>query len=106
MFSVTKTGTWTRPLWTAIVRPTNSGGIEHERAHVFIIVRSSLPSAASFFASFGSINGPFFSDLLILLPYFLLASWRLRTINLVVVLRRRVLYPKVFWPHGVRGAAP
>src|SRR6185437_603959 len=54
MFSVTNTGTWTLPLWTAIVRPTNSGLIVLARAHVLMMVRSSAPSAAIFFASLKS----------------------------------------------------
>src|ERR1700760_4710613 len=48
-----------------MVRPTNSGGMVEARAQVLMIVRSSLPRAATFFASLKSMYGPFFSERLI-----------------------------------------
>ena len=36
MFSLTSTGTWTLPLWTAMVKPTISGRIIERRDQVLI----------------------------------------------------------------------
>src|SRR5690606_21412902 len=87
-----------------MVFPTKSGEIVLLRAQVLMMVRSSLARAITFFSSFGSINGPFLSDLLI--DYFLLLACRPRTINLLVDLRLRVLKPSVGCPQGVRGLRP
>src|SRR3954463_12479439 len=38
--------------------------------------------------------------------YLLFPAWRERTMNWLVLLRRRVLKPRVFWPQGVLGAEP
>src|SRR5438552_225213 len=85
MFSVTNTGTWTLPLWTAIVRPTKSGVIVLARAQVLMMVRSSLPSAATFLASLKSMNGPFFSERLMTLLLVLIA-YQLHTQHLLACL--------------------
>jgi len=53
-----------RPSWTAIVRPTISGMIIEDRAHVRITSREPLRRIApTFFISFGSTYGPFLIDL-------------------------------------------
>ena len=53
-----------RPSWTAIVRPTISGMIIEDRAHVRITLREPLwRIAPTFFISFGSTYGPFLIDL-------------------------------------------
>ena len=64
MFSVMRIGINLRPSWTAIVRPTISGMIIEERAHVRITLREPLwRIAPTFFISFGSTYGPFLVDL-------------------------------------------
>src|ERR1700690_3816958 len=53
------------PLWTASVCPMNSGVIVERRDHVrttFFSLFSFI--AATFFVRWSSVNGPFFSDLL------------------------------------------
>src|SRR5579884_1663747 len=87
-----------------MVLPTNSGGIVLDRAQVLTIVLSLAPKASTFLASLKSTNGPFLSERLI--PYLLFPSLRPLTINLLVLFRLLVLYPRVFCPHGVFGAAP
>ena len=64
MFSVMRIGINLRPSWTAIVRPTISGMIIEDRAHVRITLREPLwRIAPTFFISFGSTYGPFLVDL-------------------------------------------
>src|SRR3989344_5977687 len=60
--SVTKTGTWTLPLWTPKVKPIISGIIVQSLAHVLIIVLSPALNLPTFFNSFSSTYGPFLSD--------------------------------------------
>src|SRR5215469_4422385 len=56
------------PLWTASVCPTNSGRMVDRRDHVRTTFFSFLSfMSATFLARWSSVNGPFFSDLLILL---------------------------------------
>src|SRR5437867_8378268 len=54
---------------------------------------------STFFCRWASIKGPFFSERAI---YFVLRL----TMNLEVLLLRRVLYPFVGWPHGLTGWRP
>jgi hypothetical protein len=66
MFSVMYTGINFLPLWTASVCPMNSGTMVERRDHVrttFFSLFSFI--TATFFARWSSVNGPFFSDLLI-----------------------------------------
>src|SRR5271165_6283170 len=65
MFSVTYTGMNFLPLWTASVCPTNSGRMVERRDHVRTTFFSFL--SATFLARWSSVNGPFLSDLLMLL---------------------------------------
>lgn len=58
--SVAKTSIKFLPLCTAKTLPTISGDISEARDQVLIGVLSLMPKAATFFKSFGSINGPFF----------------------------------------------
>src|SRR5688572_18363264 len=67
MFSTTMTGVCWRPLWTPIVNPTISGVMTEARDHVLMTVLSPAFSLETFSMSLGSVNGPFFSDRLILL---------------------------------------
>src|SRR3989344_2787758 len=60
--SVTKTGTWTLPLWTPKVKPIISGIIVQSLAQVLIMVLSPTLSLPTFFNSFSSTYGPFLSD--------------------------------------------
>ena len=54
MFSVMNMGTWRRPSWTAIVRPSMSGIIIEALDHVWMMTLLLLRLAAStFLASFG-----------------------------------------------------
>src|SRR5205085_12702678 len=99
MFSVTYTGMNFFPLCTAIVCPTISGTTVERRDHVLMTFFSFARFSDSSFSSSGvSTNGPFFNERLIS-PYFVL-RW---TMKRSVVLRVRVLYPLVGWPHGVTG---
>src|SRR3954469_10382018 len=111
MFSVTYTGMNFFPLCTAIVCPTISGTTVDRRDQVLMTFFSLFRFIASSFSRSGvSTNGPFFSDLLMTLlsggprgqPYLVL-RW---TMKRSVVLRCRVLYPLVGWPHGVTGCRP
>src|SRR5690606_40487395 len=61
MFSLISTGTWLRPLWTAIVKPTISGRIIERRDQV-LIGFLVLPAASTFLIRLWSTNGPFFSE--------------------------------------------
>src|SRR5690349_24948383 len=90
------------PLCTARVWPMKSGRMVERRDQV----RSTFFSFLAFmFATFtlrcSSVNGPFFSDLL--MCYFLAF---LLTIHLSVRLLLRVLNPRVGWPQGVTGCRP
>jgi hypothetical protein len=68
MFSVTKTGTNLRPLWTANVNPTNSGSTVERRDQVLITFLSLAALAVStFLKRWSSQKGPFFNDLATLL---------------------------------------
>src|SRR6185295_757253 len=111
MFSVTYTGTNLLPLCTAIVCPTISGRIVERRDHVRIARLSALFSIARIFSSrCPSTNGPFLTERPIAPCSCVFASSRYllrrRTINLLVRLLRRVLYPFVGTPHGVTGWRP
>src|SRR5512143_185968 len=71
MFSCTYTGMNLFPLCTAKVCPTNSGGMVQARAQVLITrFWLTLFNASTFWKSFPLMNGPFFSDRVILLPSF------------------------------------
>ena len=110
MFSVTYTGTNLLPLCTAIVCPTISGRIVERRDHVRIARFSALFSIARTFSSrCESTNGPFLTERPISPCSCVFANshyFRRRTINLLVRLLRRVLYPFVGTPHGVTGWRP
>src|SRR5580700_5540637 len=68
IFSVTYTGINFLPLWTASVCPTNSGRMVERRDHVRTTFFSFLSfMSETFLARWSSVNGPFLSDLLILL---------------------------------------
>ena len=98
MFSVTKTGTKSFPLWTWKVIPTNYG-VSIERRdqvrmtcfepdfNVFSILRCRL----------GSTNGPFFSERAI---YFFPRRLTMYFCDLRFL---RVLWPFVGTPQGVQG---
>src|SRR5512137_813734 len=63
MFSLMYTGTCCLPLWTAIVRPMNSGRMVERRDQVLIGFLSRVACAVSiFFCRWPSTNGPFFSE--------------------------------------------
>src|SRR5512145_2276879 len=63
MFSLMYTGTCCLPLWTAIVRPMNSGRMVERRDQVLIGFLSRVACAVStFFCRCPSTNGPFFSE--------------------------------------------
>src|SRR5690554_8178112 len=63
MSSVTYTGTCCLPLWTAMVKPTNSGKIVERRDQVLIGRLSFASRAAStFFNRCRSMKGPFFKE--------------------------------------------
>src|SRR5262245_25728920 len=112
------------PLCTAIVWPTISGTTVERRDHVFTTFFSFARFIPSIFSrSDVSTNGPFFNERLIsrFLPALGSGLWALGcakpkaksrepnhfglrcTMNRLVSLRRRVLYPFVGWPHGVTG---
>ena len=64
--SVTNTGVCWRPLWTPKVWPTKSGEITQLRLQVLIgFFCPTASSAATFFATRGSTNGPLDDDLVI-----------------------------------------
>src|ERR1700730_15035293 len=101
MFSEMYTGTNFRPLCTAIVWPTISGVTVERRDQVLMTFFSrSRFIVSTFFARWSSTKGPFFSERAI---YFL--PLRL-TMNFVVRLLRRVLYPFAVWPQGLTGRRP
>ena len=76
MFSVTYTGTNFLPLCTASVWPTISGTTVERRDQVLMTFFSFVRFIASTFSRRGvSMNGPFFSDLLI--SFFAAGSWQL-----------------------------
>src|SRR5690349_5346092 len=94
------------PLCTASVWPTNSGEMVQRRAHVFTTRFSfALFMVSTFFSSFASTYGPFFTERLmgvVSLPrggYF----DRRRTISLSDSLLFRVFLPFVRRPHGEHG---
>src|SRR3984893_14504827 len=63
MFSDTNTGTWRRPLCTAMVNPTMSGITTERRDHVLMGRRSFFWLAVcTFLARCKSTKGPFFSE--------------------------------------------
>jgi len=63
MFSVTKTGTKSFPLWTWKVIPTNSGVIIERRDQVRMTCFEPDCTAFSIFrCRLGSTNGPFLSE--------------------------------------------
>src|SRR5579884_2568285 len=83
----------------------NSGRMVDRRDHVRTTFFSFFSfMVATFFTRWSSLNGPFFSDLLILDAYFF--ALRRETMNLSVRLLLRVLKPRVGWPHGVTGCRP
>src|SRR5262245_26107012 len=116
MFSVTYTGMNFFPLCTAIVCPTISGMTVERRDQVLMTFLSPPRFMTSIFSTSGmSTNGPFFSDLDILVPasaaglktrptaaYF----ERLWTMKRSVRFVLRVLYPLVGTPHGDTGCRP
>src|SRR4029450_12225477 len=72
MFSVTYTGTNFLPLCTAIVCPTISGTTVDRRDQVLMTFFSLFRFMTSPFSSKDvSTKGPFLSDLLMLIPYYL-----------------------------------
>src|SRR6185503_847360 len=61
MFSLTSTGTWTLPLWMAIVKPTISGRIIERRDQV--LIGFLLPcDVSTFLRRWWSTNGPFLRE--------------------------------------------
>src|SRR5687768_10395441 len=99
MFSVTNTVTNLRPLWTAKVRPTNSGVTVLRRDQVRMILRSLVRTASStFLPRWESTNGPFLVERAI--GYFFP---RCLMMNLVDVWFLRVLRPLLSWPQGETG---
>src|SRR5512145_1726315 len=63
MFSLMYTGTCCLPLWTAIVRPMNSGRMVERRDQVLIGFLSRVACAVSiFFCRCPSTNGPFLRE--------------------------------------------
>src|SRR4030095_11053934 len=100
MFSFTYPGMNLRLLCTAIVCPTISGTTVDRRDQVLTTFLSPPRFMPSIFSSSEvSTQGPFFSDLLMVVAYF----FRRVTMNLSVVLLLRVLKPLVGWPHGLTG---
>src|SRR5690242_837788 len=92
------------PLCTARVCPTNSGSTVQRRAHVFSTRFSPLRLSVSIFRTRESTTyGPFLMERAMRSPgYFV----RRRTMKALPSLRRRVLRPLVFLPHGVVGWRP
>src|SRR5574343_1039985 len=75
MFSVTKTGICCLPLWTAIVRPMNSGRIVERRDQVLIGRLSLVARTASTLAiRCESTNGPFLRERPISYPLTLMTA--------------------------------
>src|SRR5262245_16197060 len=75
IWSVTYTGTCCLPLWTAIVRPMNSGRMVERRDQVLMGFLSLTSTAFSTLPSrWWSTNGPFFSERAI--TYLLLLATR------------------------------
>src|SRR5690606_34241174 len=103
MFSLTYAGTCWRPLWTAIVRPMNSGRIVERRDQVLIGLLSFPAVAVStFFRRSTSTNGTFLIERdMARSAYFFLRRW---TIILLVRLLRRVLKPLDGVPQGLTGS--
>src|SRR3990172_1629575 len=109
MFSVMYTGMNFFPLCTAIVWPIISGTTVERRDHVLTTFLSPARFMISTFSSrCRSMNGPFFSDLLMSHPgarcraplrYF----GRRCTMNRSLGFRPRVLYPLVGTPQGGPG---
>src|SRR5690606_41859905 len=101
MFSLTSTGTWLRPLCTAMVKPTISGRIIERRDQV-LIGRLVLPAASTFLTRWWSTNGPFLSERAMV--YQLLRS---RTMNCCVrLLWRGVVALGGAAPRGGGGGGP
>src|SRR5690606_22053800 len=70
MFSLMNTGTCWRPLWTAMVRPTNSGSTVERRDQVLIGRLSlELTAASTFLSRWASTNGPFLTERAICIDY-------------------------------------
>src|SRR6266705_3068827 len=94
------------PLCTASVCPTNSGSTVHRRAQVLSTRLSPLRLSPSIFRTRESTTyGPFLIERAMVRlspPYF----ERRRRMNESLSLRRRVLRPLVFLPHGVDGWRP
>src|SRR5688572_9034343 len=59
MFSTTRTGRWSLPLYTPMVKPTISGVIDAQRDQVLMTVLSFGLRFLIFLTSFSSIAGPF-----------------------------------------------
>src|SRR5579859_5552917 len=106
MFSVTKTGTWRRPSWTAMVCPIMCGKITLARDQVFSTLRSlRLFMSSTRPSRRASTYGPFLTDRLIGLPY--PRPYRRRTIILLLALALvRVRRPMAGLPQGVLGGIP
>src|SRR5437867_717255 len=93
------------PLCTAIVKPTISGSMVERRDQVFItVLLGLLPMVRTFFRRCSSTNGPFFTDLAMKSPSYLLS--RRLMIKRCVRLLFRVLNPFVGRPQGLTGCLP
>src|SRR5258706_13399415 len=103
MFSVTKTGTWRRPSWTAIVWPTIAGVIMEARDQVLTTFFSFLEFSIAIFSwSAFCTKGPFFR--LLPIAYFLFFAGLMT--NRSERGLRRVLSPMAGLPHGVCAMPP
>src|SRR5271170_1567932 len=108
MFSDTSTGTCSRPLCTAMVRPTMSGMIMERRDHVLIGRRSFFWLAVcTFLARCRSTNGPFLSERgtdISSLDSFVLAALNDHAVRALVVARLLSLGLQAPGAHGMRVA--
>src|ERR1700730_93416 len=112
MFSDTNTGTWRRPLCTAMVNPTMSGITTERRDHVLMGRRSFFWLAVcTFLARCKSTKGPFFSErgtdispisLAGLLESFVLATLNDHAVSALVATRLLALGLQTPRTHGMR----
>src|SRR5271154_5231386 len=109
MFSETSTGTCSRPLCTAMVKPTMSGITMERRDHVLIGRRSFFWLAVcTFLARCKSTNGPFLSErgtsFSSLLYAFVLAALNDHAVSALVATRLLALGLQSPWAHRMRVA--
>src|ERR1700689_5272522 len=107
MFSDTSTGTCSRPLCTAMVKPTISGMTMERRDQVLIGRRSFFWLAVcTFLAKCKSTNGPFFSERRTddspVLQSFVLATLNDHAVSALVGTRFLVLGVQAPWDHRAR----